>query len=182
MVLTGVVSWLRSQQGQVRFAIPGTAWPGLATASFRGTDAISQVSEAFHSGWRAQDIASQAGFVIIEGILKIDFFAGGSEWKELRRFPSFLEKGPFPLLEFYNMQPCAALLLFSKLCFSLCGRVQQPCEDSVSPLRFPVLVTVTGLSCSSFLSFFRSKKEEAWLIEGTLIPTWYSHCCKHAST
>lgn len=43
--------------------------------------------------------------VIIEGVLKIDFFAGGSEWKELRRFLSFPGKGPFLLLEFYNMQP-----------------------------------------------------------------------------
>ena len=44
-------------------------------------------------------------FVIIEGVLKIDFFAGGSEWKELRRFLSFHGKGPFLLLKFYNMQP-----------------------------------------------------------------------------
>ena len=50
--------------------------------------------------------ASQGrSFVIIEGVLKIDFFTGGSEWKELRHFLSFRGKGPFLLLEFYNMQP-----------------------------------------------------------------------------
>ena len=100
---SGVLAPQSAGAGWVCHSWDCVAW--LAAASLRGTDAISQVSEAFHSGWRAGHSISGRGFVIIEVILKIDFFAGGSEWKELRRFPSFHGKGPFPLLEFYNVQP-----------------------------------------------------------------------------
>ena len=82
----------------------------------------------------------------------------------------FMEKVHFHSWSFVTCSP-QALLLFPKLCFSLWKKCSSPVKIPSTPLsHFPAFVMVTGLSCSSFLSFFVKERGEHMIVKGTLIP------------
>lgn len=171
MGLLGVVSWLRSQQGQVGLPfLP--AWPG---SQLHSEERMPSVKSAKHFTLaESRGIASQAGVCnhrsySCDRLCRRQWMEGVGDV-----FLLFMEKVHFHSWSFITCSPYSLLCFLS--CFTV-EEVQQPCEDSATALpTLPVLVTVTGLSCS-FLSLFRKRKRKHDQ-KGTPLPAWYSHCCK----